>query len=343
LESARLDGSDIGLVLTGCVTKVGEQAYNIGRLAVLAGGLPQEIPAVTLDAQCGSSQQAINMAASAILSGAADTVLASGVESMSRVPLGADRELGPGDALTDAYRGRYEVVSAGESAERIAERWKVSREEIDDFGWQSHQRAKAAQESGVFDTEIVPVVLADGSIMSRDEGVRPSEIGAFNALKPAFRPDGYHTAATSSQISDGASAVVVMARHEAEARGLEPLARIEHQAIVGVDPTIRLTGPIPATKQILSRAGLTLDDIDLFELNEAFASVVLAWLREYPADPALVNRHGGAIALGHPVGATGARLITTAVHDLARSGRQRALVAMCTGGGLGTATLLARD
>jgi acetyl-CoA acetyltransferase family protein len=343
LDSAQLDGSELSLILTGCVTKIGEQAYNVGRLAALGGGIPKEIPAVTLDAQCGSSQQAVNMAASAIMSGAADIVLASGVESMSRVPLGRDRELGPGDALTESYRRRYEVVSAGESAERIAELWQVTRAECDEFGWRSHQRAAGAQRNGAFDAEIVPVVLEDGTKIERDEGVRDNELAALGKLKSAFREDGFHTAATSSPISDGAAAVVIMTQGEARARGLEPLARIAAQSIVGVDPTIRLTGPIPATAQLLERSGLSVTDFDLFEVNEAFASVVLAWMREYGPDPARVNRNGGAIALGHPVGATGTRLITTAVHDLIRSNERRALVAMCCGGGLGTGTVLVRD
>jgi len=343
LDSAHLDGSELSLVLTGCVTKIGEQAYNVGRLAALGGGIPQEVPAVTLDAQCGSSQQAVNMAASAIMSGAADIVLASGVESMSRIPLGSDRELGPGDALTESYRRRYEVVSAGESAERIADLWKITRAECDEFAWRSHQKALAAQRNGAFDAEIVTVVRQDGTKIDRDEGVRDNELASLGQLKPAFREDGFHTAATSSPINDGAAAVVIMTRDEARARGLEPLARIAAQSIVGVDPTIRLTGPIPATAQLLARSGLAMTDFDLFEVNEAFASVVLAWMREYRPDPARVNRNGGAIALGHPVGATGARLITTAVHDLVRSNERRALVAMCCGGGLGTGTVLVRD
>jgi len=343
LDSAQLDGSELSLILTGCVTKIGEQAYNVGRLAALGGGIPKEVPAVTLDAQCGSSQQAVNMAASAIMSGAADIVLASGVESMSRIPLGSDRELGPGDALTQSYRRRYEVVSAGESAERIAELWQVTRAECDEFGWRSHQRAAGAQRNGAFDAEIVPVVRQDGTKIDQDEGVRDNELAALGKLKPAFREDGFHTAATSSPISDGAAAVVIMTLGEARARGLEPLARIAAQSIVGVDPTIRLTGPIPATAQLLERSGLSVTDFDLFEVNEAFASVVLAWMREYGPDPVRVNRNGGAIALGHPVGATGARLITTAVHDLIRSNERRALVAMCCGGGLGTGTVLVRD
>lgn len=343
LDSAGIDGAEVDLVLTGCVTAIGEQAYNIGRNAVLGGGMPEEVPAVTLNAQCGSSQQALNLAASSILSGAAEVVLASGVESMSRVPLGSDRELGSGDPLAESYRHRYEVTSAGESAERIADLWNVTRAECDEFGWRSHQRVLAAQADGRFNAELVPVVLADGTTVDRDEGVRSSDLAALHALRPAFRDNGIHTAGTSSQISDGAAAVVVMAASEAEARGLEPLARIEAQSIIGVDPTIRLTGPIPVTAQLLRQTGLTLDEIDLFEVNEAFASVVLAWMREYGVGPERVNRNGGAIALGHPVGATGARLITTAVHDLARMEGRRALVTMCTGGGMGTGTVLVRD
>ena len=343
LTAAALDGSEIDVVYTGCVSKVGEQSYNIGRLAVLGGGLPKEIPAVTFDAQCGSSQHAVNLAASAVMSGAADIVLASGVESMSRVPLGSDREVGFGDPLTAEYRKRYEVVTAGESAERIAELWHVTRAECDQFGWESHQKSLLAQRTGAFDAEIVPVPLEDGRVVTADEGVRSSELAELGRLQPAFREEGFHTAATSSQISDGAAAVVVMTRQEADRRGLTTLARIEGQTIVGVDPTLRLTGPIPATAQLLKRTGLALDDVDLFEVNEAFAGVVLAWMREYHVDPLRVNPNGGAISLGHPVGATGARLITTAVHDLVRTERSRALVVMCTGGGLGTGTVLVRE
>ncbi|GAA1002902.1 acetyl-CoA acyltransferase [Acrocarpospora pleiomorpha] len=342
LESAGLTSTDVDLVLTGAVTKIGEQAYNIGRIAVLTGGMPVEVPAVTLDAQCGSSQQAVNMAASSIAAGTADIVLASGVESMSRVPLGSDRELGAGDPLTDRYREQYPVVSAGESAEMIAEKWGISRAECDEFAWNSHQRALRARAAGAFDAEIAPVVAEDGVRVTADEPVRDSSLDDLRALKPAFRADGFHTAASSSPITDGAAAVVVMSAAAARARGLRPLARIAGQSIVGVDPTLRLTGPIPVTRALLDSTGLTLDDIDLFEVNEAFASVVLAWLREYDVDPARVNRNGGAIALGHPVGATGARLVTTAVHDLVRTGARRALVAMCTGGGLGTGTVLER-
>ena len=235
------------------------------------------------------------------------------------------------------------MVTAGESAERIAERWGIHRDECDEFGWQSHERARAAQASGAFDREITPVLLDDATQVTVDEGVRASELTAVRALKPAFRPGGFHTAATSSQISDGAAAVVVMAACEARRRGLEPLARIAAQTIVGVNPTLRLTGPIPATARLLDRTGLQPDDVDIFEVNEAFASVVLAWMREYTADPKKVNRNGGTIALGHPVGATGARLVTTAAHDLQRSGERTALVVMCTGGGLGTGTVLVRN
>ena len=331
---------DVDQILTGCVTQVGEQAYNIARTSALAAGIPAEVPGTTMDAQCGSSQQAVNLAAALVGADAAEVVLASGVESMSRVPLGAASKAGPGEPFTDAYRDRWEIVAQGESAERIADRWHVDRKACDAWGLRSQQRAAHAWAEGRFDDEIVPVTLPDGSTMSRDEGPRPSTEAGLAALRPAFRPDGRHTAGTSSQISDGDAAVLLMSRRRAEAAGLDVQAVVRAQAMVAVDPVIKLTGPIPATQTLLERQGLVVDDVDLFEVNEAFASVVLAWLAELKAPEETVNVNGGAIALGHPVGATGARLITTMVHEMKRRAAQRGVVTMCCGGGLGTASLL---
>jgi len=339
LGATGLNGQDLDLVITGCVTKVGEQGYNIARMAALASGLPSEVPGITLDAQCGSSQQGVNIAAAMIKTGASEVILASGVESMSRVPLGSDRELGPGDAFSPGYRDRYELLSVGESAERIADKWAISRSDCDAWAARSQQLAAAAAERGDFAAELEPVATEEATV-SRDEGIRESTIEKLASLKPSFRPDGTLTAASSSQISDGAAAVLVMARGRARSLGLPILAVVDAQVIVGVDPILRLTGPIPVTQQILDLTGRKIDDIGFFEVNEAFASVVLAWLRDSGAPPDRTNVNGGAIALGHPVGATGARLITSAVHELARRGAESALVAMCCGGGLGTGTLL---
>jgi acetyl-CoA acetyltransferase family protein len=342
LDAAGLDAAELDLVVTGCVTQVGEQAYNIGRLAALAAGYPVEVPGMTIDAQCGSSQQAVNIAAALVETGTADVVLASGVESMSRVPLGHARSSGPGDALSDAYRDRFEDISPGESAERIADLWGSTRGQCDAWALRSQSLAARARDEGRLTAEIAPIVTEDGAV-DTDEGIRATSAEKLADLEPTFREDGCHTAASSSQLSDGAAAVLVMSDAAATRRGLEPMARIAGQAIVGVDPVLRLTGPIPVTRRLLDGMRMTADDIDLYEVNEAFASVVLAWLAESEADPERVNVNGGAIALGHPVGATGARLITTAAHELVRRGSSSALVAMCCGTGLGTGTVLVRD
>jgi acetyl-CoA acetyltransferase family protein len=337
VRRAGLTPADVTQVLTGCVTQAGEQGYNIARGALLAHGFPVEVPGTTIDAQCGSSQQAVNLAAGLIASGAADVVVASGVESMSRLPLGTAVQSGPGEPLTDGYRERYEVVHQGESAERIADAWDVDRAACDAFSLASQQRAAAARDEGRFEAEILPIAG-----LSTDEGIRASTAEGLAALKPIFRPDGRHTAGSSSQISDGAAAVVLTSLERARALGLPVRARVLAQATVGVDPVLKLTGPIPATREILRRTGLGLDDIERFEVNEAFASVVLAWQKELGADPDRVNVNGGAIALGHPVGATGARLVTTLLGELDRADAELGLVTMCCGGGLGTATLLSR-
>jgi acetyl-CoA acetyltransferase family protein len=331
-------------VFAGCVTQVGDQAYNVARTAWLTAGLPETVPGTTLDAQCGSSHQAVNIAAATIGAGAADLVVAGGVELMSRHPLGSNVSAAIGEPMGAAYREHFEVTGQGEAAERIADRWGIERAECDEIGLRSQQLAAAAWADGRFDAELHEVEIAGetGSTvkLDRDEGPRESTLHGLGALKPAFRPDGRHTAGNSSQISDGASALLLASEAAVERHGLEPLAEVTAQAVVGVDPTIKLTGPIPATKLILERAGLQIEDIDLFEVNEAFASVIGAWLRETGAPLDRMNVNGGAIALGHPVGASGGRLTATAVHELRRRGGGRALVTMCCGGGLGTATLL---
>ncbi len=339
LARSGVPAGEVDQVLVGCVTQAGEQAYNIARTASLAAGLPEHVPGTTLDAQCGSSQQAVNLAAALIASGANDLVMAAGVESMSRLPLRTAVRCGPGDPLSTTYRHRYEVTDQGEAAERIAGKWGISREECDDFAARSQACAIEATEAGHFAEEMVPVDV-DGVSVTLDGGLRRSTAAALSALPAAFRPDGRHTAGNSSQISDGASAAVLSSRRWAEEHGVAIRARILDHAIVAVEPSIKLTGPIPATHRILQRQRLSERQIDLFEVNEAFASVVLAWLKEFDVPLERVNVNGGAIALGHPVGATGARLIATALHQLERNGGGRGLITMCCGGGLGTATLI---
>jgi len=348
-----IDPAEVDQVVGGCVTAVGEQSYNIARTAWLAAGLPLTVPATTVDSQCGSSQQATNLAAGLVASGAADLVLACGVESMSRVPLGANTSAGPGRAIPKSYFARYEFASQFEGAERIADKWGVTRADADRFGLTSQLRARRSRDEGWFEPEIVgieaPDVDEDGKptgsthTVAADEGPRETSLDKLASLKPVAREDGIHTAGTSSQISDGAAAVLLASPAKAAALGLRPRARITHQCLVGVDPVLMLTGPIDATQRILDRSALSLGDIDVVEINEAFASVVLAWERELHPDMDRVNPGGGAIALGHPVGATGARLVTTALHHLERTDRSRALVTMCCGGGLGTGTLIERS
>jgi acetyl-CoA acetyltransferase family protein len=333
-------------VIVGCVTQYGEQALNVGRNAWLQAGLPVETPATTLDRQCGSGQQAVNFAAAQIASGVHDVVVAAGVEHMGHLPLGTNLRWADeiGTAWPEALLGRYDLVPQGISAEMIAERWEIGREELDAFSLRSHRRAAAAAEEGRLAPEIVAVeVEIDGAatLVELDQGIRPdTSLEALAQLRPAFRDDGRITAGNSSQISDGAAALLLMSRERAREQGIAPLARIVDQTTVGVDPVLMLTGPIPATRTLLERNGLGIGDIDRFEINEAFASVVLAWERELGADPDRVNVNGGAVALGHPLGASGARLVTTIAHELRRSGGRLGLVAMCCGGGLGTGTLL---
>jgi len=352
IERARIDPAQVGQVVGGCVSQVGEQTFNIARSAWLLAGLPLEVAATTVDSQCGSSQQATNLAAAMVKSGVVDVALSCGVESMSRVPLGATTRTDFGRPLPKRYRDLYEQTSQFEGAERIADRWGITRDEADRFGLESQQRAQRAWNEGRFEREVVAIDAPDvdqegnptGTThrVERDEGLRETSLEALAKLKPVAREHGVHTAGTSSQITDGAAAVLMTTATRARALGLRPRARIVDQCLVGVDPVLMLTGPIDATRRILDRTNLRIDDLDVIEINEAFASVVLAWERETKPDMTKVNPNGGAIALGHPVGATGARLITTALHELERIDGQYALVTMCCGGGLGTGTLLER-
>jgi acetyl-CoA acetyltransferase family protein len=344
IERAGIDASEVEDVVTGCVQQYGEQMFNVGRNAWLQAGLPIETPATTLDRQCGSGQQAVNFAAALIASGVHDTVIGSGVEHMGHVPMGVGFKWTDevGSPWPEALMSRYNLVPQGISAEMIAEKWEIPRSELDEIGVRSHQLAAQATEEGRFERETIPFAV-NGDTYVTDQGIRPdSDLESLSQLKPAFREDGRITAGNSSQISDGASAVLLMERSKAEALGLEPRALVADQTTVGVDPVMMLTGPIPATHKILQRGGMTMDDIDLFEVNEAFASVLAAWRRELDPDMDRVNVNGGAIALGHPLGASGARLITTLLHELERSDKEVGLVTMCCGGGLGTGTLLQR-
>jgi acetyl-CoA acetyltransferase family protein len=335
LQSIGVDPVDVDQSITGCVTKSGDQANNIGRTAWLTAGLPPETPGTTIDAKCGSSQQAVHFGAGLIASGVVDVVVANGVEHMTRHPLGQDIGDGEGDPLSSHYRDIYEVTTQGESAERIADYWKIGRSQCDELAAASQQRAANAIASGRFEIEIDPV-----GEFKTDSGPRESSVESLSHLRPVFRPDGVLTAGNSSQITDGASCVILASDKYITAHALKPLAVIEHQVLVGVDPVWKLTGPIPATRAILARAGLRISDIDRAEVNEAFASVVGAWLSETGFSHEYTNVNGGAIALGHPVGATGTRLILSAARELLLGGHRRILVTMCCGGGLGTGTVL---
>jgi acetyl-CoA C-acetyltransferase len=352
VRRAGVDPLEIGQVVGGCVSQVGEQTFNIARTAWLTAGLPLEVAATTVDAQCGSSQQATNMATAFVKSGVVDSIMACGVESMSRLPLGAAVRGDFGRPVSKAYFAQYEYTSQFEGAERIADRWGISRQDCDEFGFASQQRAQRAWAEGRFEREVVAIDAPDrnedGSdadtthTVSRDEGLRETTLEKLATLKPVAREDGVHTAGSSSQITDGAAAVILMTAKRAGELGLAPRARIVDQCLVGVDPVLMLTGPIDATTRLFERTGLTMADIDTVEINEAFASVVLAWAKEHNPDMDKVNPNGGAIALGHPVGATGARLITTALHELERTDGQFGLITMCCGGGLGTGTIIER-
>ena len=348
-ERNDLDPALVDDVITGCVLQVSEQSLNVGRNAVLAAGWPESVPATTIDRQCGSSQQALHFAAQGVMSGAYDIVVANGVEAMTRTPMGSSvvRELG--FPFGPRVMSRFHLVSQGEGAEMIADQWGISREQLDEYSVESHKRAAKATEEGRFEGEIIPIEIRDeegkgtGETMTRDEGIRPdSSVDTLGKLKPAFREDGKVTAGNASQITDGASAVLVMSEEKAKELGLTPRARFHAFALAGVDPVTMLTGPIPATKKILERNNMTLDDIDLVEINEAFASVVLAWQKELDADLSKVNVNGGAIALGHPLGASGAKLCATLLNELERTGGRYGLLTMCEGGGMANATIIER-
>jgi acetyl-CoA acyltransferase len=351
VERSGIDPGRVDDHITGCVTQIGEQGVNISRNAWLAAGLPEEVPSVTIDRQCGSSQQAAHFAAQGVMAGVYDLVVASGVENMTRVPMGANAQA-PGVPWSQRLLDRYEggLVPQGISAELIAERWELTREELDRFGLRSHQRAGAATEEGRFQKEILPIKVegeAGPEVFDRDEGIRhDTSLEKMAGLQPAFKPDGVVTAGNSSQISDGAGVLVIASREFAEDHGLRPRARFRSFAVVGVDPIIMLTGPIDASRRALDKANLTLDDIAAVEINEAFASVVLAWKQELgiPDDwfEENVNPNGGAIALGHPLGASGARLMTSLLHELERRGSRYGLQTMCEGGGEANATIIER-
>jgi acetyl-CoA acetyltransferase family protein len=344
IERAGIPASEVEDVIAGCVQQYGEQMYNVARNAWLQAGLPAETPATTVDRQCGSAQQAVNFGAALIAAGVHDVVIGSGVEHMGHIPMGIGLKWADevGIPFPPELLARYNLVPQGLSAEMIAEQWEIPRSEMDELALRSHRLAHRATEEGRFEREILPMQV-NGDTYVSDQGIRPdTSLDALAELKPAFKPDGKITAGNSSQISDGAAAVLLMAREKADALGLRPRARILDQTTVGVDPVTMLTGPIPATRKLLERNGMTMSDIDLVEINEAFASVVGAWRRELDPDMDRVNVNGGAIALGHPLGSTGARLITTLLHELERSDREIGLVTMCCGGGLGTGTLLQR-
>jgi acetyl-CoA acyltransferase len=352
-ERNKLDPSLVDDVIMGCVSQVGEQAFNVGRNAVLAAGWPESVPATTIDRQCGSSQQALHFAAQGVMAGAYDVVVASGVEVMSRVAMGSSIGKDAGWPFGPRVTTRYEpvggLVNQGIGAEMIADQWGISREELDEFSAESHRRAARATAEGRFQREIVPVHVRDDDghdteeLVSSDEGIRPdSSVETLAKLKPAFKEDGKVTAGNSSQITDGASAVLIMSEERARELGYRPRARFHAFALAGVDPVTMLTGPIPATTKVLERAGLTLDDIDLIEINEAFASVVLAWQREHKVDLEKVNVNGGAIALGHPLGASGAKLCATLLNELERTDGRYGLLTMCEGGGLANAMIIER-
>jgi acetyl-CoA acyltransferase len=357
-ERNNLDPALVEDVIMGCVMQVGNQSVNVGRSAVLAAGWPEEVPATTIDRQCGSSQQSVHFAAQGVIAGAYDIVVAAGVEVMSTTPMGASVTPGSfpmGPKVMERYAPRGGVVMQGTSAELIANKWGISREDMDAFAVESHKRAATATAEGRFDNELIPVlekrfdretkqIIETGELVTADEGIRPdSSMESLAKLKPAFDPEnGQVTAANSSQITDGASAVLIMSEEKAKELGLKPRAKVHSFSVVGVDPIMMLTGPIPATQKVLDKAGLTLDQMDLIEINEAFASVVLAWEKEYHPDMSKVNVNGGAIALGHPLGCSGAKLMATLLNELERTGGRYGLQTMCEGAGMANATIIER-
>jgi acetyl-CoA acyltransferase len=347
VRRAGIQKDQVEYVVFGCVSQVGEQAVNVGRNAMLDAGFPYTIPATTVDLQCGSSQQAVHFAANLIQSGVCDITIAGGVESMTRVPMGSTVASMPGqEPFTQQMNDLYDLTSQGIAAENIAQKWGISREDCDAFGARSQQRAAIARAEGRFVAEILPIkVNKEGQEVefAEDEGIRPgTTVETLAALKLPFREDGVITAGSSSQITDGAAAILLMSAEKAQELGIKPRARIVAQTVVGSDPHLMLTGPIGATEDVLKRAGMTLDQIDRVEINEAFAPVVLAWEKELHPDMEKVNVNGGAIALGHPLGCTGARLMTSLLYELERSGSRYGLQTMCCGGGLGTGTIIER-
>ncbi len=349
VQRTKIDAGLVEDVIIGCVSQVGEQSLNVGRNAVLAAGFPETVPGTTVDRQCGSSQQAIHFAAQGVLSGAYDVVIAGGVESMTRVPMGSSYMQGPGAPFGSQMLKRYDngLVHQGISADLVAQKWEISRRELDEFSLESHRRAARATAEGRFSSQIVPIPVQneDGtsSMFEKDEGIRTdTSLEKLASLKPAFKPDGLITAGNSSQISDGAAVVLIMERGTAERLGLKPRARFVSFSLAGDNPILMLTAPIPATFKALARAGLTMDDIDLVEINEAFASVVLAWQRETGTDLQKVNVNGGAVAVGHPIGASGVRLTTVLLHELERTGGRYGLQTICEGGGMANGMIIER-
>ena len=340
VERVGVDPAEIEDVIWGCVSQTGEQTGDIARTTVLAAGWPLSVPGVTVDRQCGLSQQSLHFAVAGVVAGHYDAVVAGGVESMTRVPMGSSR--GDADPYGPTAMERLGVrPNQGVGAEMIAEQWQLSRTQLDELSLDSHVKAAAAQDSGAFDEQIVPITTPDGTVVTQDEGIRRGgTLETMSTLKTVFREDGVVTAGNSSQMSDGAAALLVMTREKAEALGLTPLARVHTATVVGSEPVVMLTGPIPATQKALERSGLSIDDIGTFEVNEAFAPVPLAWLTELGADPARLNPEGGAIALGHPLGGSGARLMTTLIHRMRRERHRYGLQTMCEGGGQANATIL---
>jgi acetyl-CoA acyltransferase len=343
-ERSGLDPAVVEDVFWGCVSQVGEQTFNIGRNAPLAAGWPESVPGTTIDRQCGSSQQAVAFAAATVISGQADVVVAGGVESMSRVPMGSARADGlAGKPLGPRFLERYDGVfpNQGIGAEMIAERWGFSRTQLDEFSLASHEKAAKAQADGAFEEEIAPVPTEGGTVVSADEGIRPGgTLEKLGSLKTPFKEDGVISAGNASQISDGAAALLVTTSEKARELGLTPLVRIHTTVMAGDDPVIMLTAPIPATQKALTRSGLSIDDIGIYEVNEAFAPVPMAWLADLGADASRLNPRGGAIALGHPLGGSGARIMTTLIHQMQAGGIRYGLQTMCEGGGMANATVL---
>ena len=353
IDRSGIDPAIVEQVVGGCVSQVGEQSFNVTRTAWLAAGLPLTTAATTVDTQCGSSQQATGLATSLLAAGVVDVAIACGVEAMSRVPIGSNsrKDLGLGVPIPKNYFDNYEMTSQFEGAERIADKWNITRDDTDKWGLASQERAIRAWNEDRFAGQYIevdaPEVNEAGEVIgtrrvSKDEGLRETTLEKLATLKPVARPNGVHTAGNSSQISDGAAALLMMTEEKANALGLKPRARVIDTCLVGVDPVLMLTGPIDATQRLLERNNLKIDDIDVFEINEAFASVVLAWAKEVGADLDRTNPNGGAIALGHPLGATGAFLVTKALNELERTGGRYGLISMCCGGGLGTGTLIER-